>query len=108
MRNVPSSPASTSSRAIPLRSAWNPFDVAIMLFMAALLFAVFPLGAQQGDAQRGKEMLQSRRCTQCHPIAGAGGGSAPDLGRRAPGEISPASLAADMWNHGPRMWKNMQ
>lgn len=108
MRNNPHSPTSTVSRAIALPSVRNPLVAGIMLLSAALLFAAFPLRAQQGDAQRGKEMLKSRRCTQCHPVAGEGGGSAPDLGRRAPAEISPASLAAGMWNHGPRMWKSMQ
>lgn len=107
MRYVPHSSTSTASRAIPLQSVWNPLGAGIMLLSAALLLAAFPLGAQQGDAQRGQEMLRSRRCTQCHPVAGQGGGSAPDLGRRARGEMSPAVLAADMWNHGPRMWKAM-
>ena len=109
MRNISFSPVAATSRAAATRSGWRPFGAWIIgIASVALLVAALPLDAQQGDAERGQEMLKSRRCIQCHPIAGEGGGSAPDLGRRAPGDISPAVLAADMWNHGPRMWKAME
>jgi len=65
------------------------------------------LNAQAGDAASGKEMLRLRGCTSCHPVAGQGSGSAPDLGQVAASNVSTAELAATMWNHGPKMWRAM-
>ena len=78
------------------------------LCCALLLMGAAPALAQSGDAEYGKEMLEVRRCTVCHPVAGEGGGTAPDLGRRSSEEYSPAKLAAEMWTHAPVMWKGME
>jgi cytochrome c551/c552 len=71
------------------------------------LLAPQVLSAQSGDAIYGKEMLEVRRCTACHLVEGVGKGTAPDLGRPSPKDVSPAAVAASMWNHAPQMWRQM-
>ena len=85
------------------------FGRGMLGFLPAVVFATtvqFSF-AQSGDAATGREMLSVRGCTSCHPVTGSGGGSAPDLGLVAGNNVSPAELAATMWNHGPKMWKLM-
>jgi cytochrome c2 len=78
------------------------FDPALVMLLLAL-----PAVAQEGDARRGAQLLQDRRCTVCHSINGVGGGLAPDLARLTTRDFTPAGLAALMWNHGPAMWRAM-
>lgn len=66
------------------------------------------LWAQLGDARAGAEVLRDRQCVICHSVAGQGGKIAPDLARRSLQPYTPAALAAQMWNHGPRMWRAME
>jgi cytochrome c2 len=80
----------------------------LWLALAMALLASQTLSAQSGDAIYGKEMLEVRRCTACHSIDGAGGGSAPDLGRSSSKDESPAAVAASLWNHAPKMWQQME
>lgn len=59
---------------------------------------------EPGSPRRGREQFSSKRCTECHAIAGVGGHGGPDLGRRGRefvGSIS--SLAGLMWNHSQGM-----
>lgn len=81
----------------------------VLLWLALLVALLAPqvLSAQSGDAIYGKEMLEQRRCTACHSVEG-GGGQAPDLTRPKSGEVSPAGVAAAMWNHAPKMWRKME
>jgi len=72
------------------------------------IWASTPALPQGGDAEYGKDMLEIRRCTDCHAVAGEGGDSAPDLAKIPAGGYSPAGLAATMWNHAPQMWKAME
>ena len=72
-----------------------------------LALGALPLAAQYGDARRGAELFQQRRCTGCHAINGVGGATAPDLARSITRDLTPAGLAALMWNHGPAMWRAM-
>lgn len=74
------------------------------LFFACSLF----LPAQVGDAEYGKELLASQGCTGCHSVAGAGEGTATDLGRHTGEQSSPAAIAARMWIHGPAMFQAMK
>ncbi len=74
--------------------------------LALVLWAV-PLAAEPGDARQGAKLLRSAQCTLCHPLLGVGGETAPDLGRRSLRQLSAASMAAMMWNHGPEMWRQM-
>jgi len=84
----------------------------------AVVLAVFPLQpgpaaqveegmATPGDARRGAQLFQERRCVTCHSFQGKGGTTAPDLGRRSARDYTPDRLAAVMWNHGPAMWQAM-
>jgi len=60
------------------------------------------------DSVRGERLFQSLACIQCHSVGGAGGTTAPDLGRIMDRGFTPASLAATMWNHAPTMWASMR
>lgn len=76
--------------------------------LVLMICASAPTLAQGGDAEYGRDMLEIRRCTNCHAIAGEGGDSAPDLAELPAGGYSPAGLAAAMWNHAPKMWQAME
>ncbi len=69
---------------------------------AAALAAASP--SLNGDAARGAALFQSKNCVTCHSVAGQGAKLAPDLGKRGGSGFTPASLAAMLWNHAPRMW----
>lgn len=62
------------------------------------------VSAQVDLEGRGLEALRRNNCAACHSVLGAGGGSAPDLALRRPGNFSPEGFASLLWNHGPRMW----
>ncbi|HYM12577.1 MAG TPA: c-type cytochrome [Bryobacterales bacterium] len=78
-----------------------------------LTIATIALGAaawgqdRPGDAGRGAQLFEREHCVACHSIHGVGGKVGPDLGRRGPGDYTPAVLAGAMWNHAPVMWKAM-
>lgn len=56
---------------------------------------------------KGKEVFQRKGCIQCHGVYGEGGSGGPDLGdRKFYGTY--LELAAEMWNHFPKMFKKMQ
>ena len=69
---------------------------------AAALAAASP--SLNGDATRGGALFQSKNCVTCHSVAGQGAKLAPDLGKHGGSGFTPASLAAMLWNHAPRMW----
>jgi cytochrome c2 len=96
-----------SSRA--RRSILPKFALALLwLALVMVLLAPQVLSAQSGDAIYGKEMLEVRQCTACHSVEGVGKGKAPDLGRPDSKDVSPAGVAASLWNHAPKMWKQME
>jgi mono/diheme cytochrome c family protein len=55
-----------------------------------------------GQAERGRELFEQKRCAQCHGAREGGPGVGPELrvGRRY---TSVLDFAAAMWNKGPRM-----
>jgi len=57
-----------------------------------------------GDASRGEQLVRDRGCVSCHKLNGTGGNKAPDLGRLASRNYTPAGLAGVMWNHAPSAW----
>jgi mono/diheme cytochrome c family protein len=69
---------------------------------AAALAAASP--SLNGDATRGAALFQSKNCVTCHSVAGQGATTAPDLGKRGGLGFTPASMAAMLWNHAPKMW----
>lgn len=78
--------------------------ILVVLALAATpsLFAM----TADADARLGADFFQSQGCVNCH-VKGAGGGKAPDLGRRLDRDYTPAGIAARMWSHAPVMWAAM-
>jgi mono/diheme cytochrome c family protein len=60
------------------------------------------------DSAKGERLFGALPCVQCHSVNGKGGTTAPDLGLGIDRGFTPASLAATMWNHAPRMWSEMR
>jgi len=60
-----------------------------------------------GDANRGKEVFQTKGCLHCHAIRGEGGKLGPDFAVvKLKNNVT--EIAGIMWNHGPKMWELMQ
>jgi mono/diheme cytochrome c family protein len=81
----------------------------ILLFAsAALALTAHAQGAPfRADSNRGARLFGDVSCATCHNVNGRGGNTAPDLGRLADRNFTPAALAATMWNHAPAMWSAM-
>jgi mono/diheme cytochrome c family protein len=60
------------------------------------------------DSRRGDMLFETEGCIQCHRLKGAGGSTAPDLGRVLDRAYTPDDLASTMWNHAPTMWKTIK
>ncbi len=70
---------------------------------SANLFAYFVSARyfeKPGDAARGKQAFTAHHCVECH--GGSGSGGAPPV-TRWDSLSDPVVLAAQMWNHGPKM-----
>jgi mono/diheme cytochrome c family protein len=72
---------------------------------AADLFAYFYSARyfeEPGDAGRGKQVFQSKRCAQCHGLSEAlGAGAKPVVAWKSLND--PILLAQEMWNHSAQM-----
>jgi mono/diheme cytochrome c family protein len=80
----------------------------LLIAAAALASIAYAQGAPfRADSNRGARLFGELSCATCHNVTGRGGHSAPDLGRLADRNFTPASLAATMWNHAPAMWSAM-
>jgi mono/diheme cytochrome c family protein len=77
----------------------------LLLLIPAAFAQTAPIAA---DSTRGAELFTSLSCVQCHSVNGRGGAIAPDLGKIADRNFTPAALAATMWNHAPAMWSAMR
>jgi mono/diheme cytochrome c family protein len=73
--------------------------------VAAYLFYLSFLD-EPADAERGRELFESRSCARCHQFAGRGGTSGPRLDELAP-YASSLFMAQALWNHGPEMATKM-
>ncbi|MFQ6604661.1 MAG: c-type cytochrome [Fidelibacterota bacterium] len=65
-----------------------------------LLFLRFT--GEKGNVFRGRKLLNSMNCTECHIFGGKGGDIGPDISKKKE-YLSPLNLAEAMWNHGPQM-----
>ena len=61
---------------------------------------------EPGDADRGRQLFESKGCIQCHAARGQGGKIGPDLATIS-GIDTPIEWAQALWNHAPAMEKNM-
>ena len=61
-----------------------------------------------GDPRMGHETFQQKGCSGCHSVLGAGAKLAPDLGLQGAAGSSMNELVTQMWNHAPRMWKQLK
>jgi mono/diheme cytochrome c family protein len=78
--------------------------LAVLTGFAATAPGAIPI---PGDSRKGAEVFETQQCIACHSINGKGGKSAPDLGKRASRNFTPALMASLMWNHAPKMWSAM-
>lgn len=74
------------------------------VFAIAISPALFP-ASFEADSKRGAALFREQQCINCHAVAGEGGHTAPDLGRRLDRNYTPAGIASLMWNHAPVMWQ---
>jgi mono/diheme cytochrome c family protein len=77
------------------------FTAAEMTDLFAFLYSIRSLD-EPGDPQRGRTLLEERKCLSCHSVSGKGGGSGPDL-RQWGSYRNPVSWVQAMWNHGTAM-----
>jgi mono/diheme cytochrome c family protein len=56
----------------------------------------------QGEAGRGKQVLESKRCTACHSLSNAANGRGPSVQKWAHMD-DPAVLVYQLWNHASSM-----
>lgn len=78
-----------------------------LIFVSALATSAADFTA---DSARGAQLFETLSCVQCHSVNGRGGAlaAAPDLGRMVNRGFTPATLAATLWNHAPKMWATMR
>src|SRR5437763_16154558 len=74
-----------------------------LIFIAGIAIATVQARPITSDSERGEKLFSSESCIQCHGIAGSGGSSARDFGKRLARNYSPALMARVMWNHAPSM-----
>jgi len=73
--------------------------------LAADLFAYFVSARyfeRPGDAARGKQVFTARHCAECHGVTTSVAAGAPPVAKWE-SLADPVVLAAQMWNHGPKM-----
>lgn len=73
-----------------------------MADITAYLHASYYFDPPQGDARRGRRLLEAKGCLGCHSIYGQGGSSAPDFASSNVVGSKLGQLTA-MWNHAPYM-----
>ncbi len=57
---------------------------------------------QPGEVERGKKILESRHCGDCHSLKGGGGGPGKPISEWT-NVTDPIALAQQMWNHSSNM-----
>jgi mono/diheme cytochrome c family protein len=96
-------------RGCPPRRAGIPLSLAfaaVLLWTPQLAFPQARLDPAQSPLA-GSRIFGAKGCVKCHAVNGVGGGLGPDLGRVSQ-RRSLQELAANMWNHMPRMGEMMR
>lgn len=60
------------------------------------------------DPERGWQLFQNKSCIACHAVRGEGGRIGPELAARAEPPLTIVQFAGLMWNHSPKMIREMQ
>jgi cytochrome c2 len=81
---------------------WPEINAAEMADLMAYLGAEASLDPKPNLA-RGQTILVSKGCLKCHAFRGEGARVGPDLAGRSADYAPPATWAAKMWRHTPRM-----
>jgi cytochrome c2 len=81
---------------------WPDISAAEMADLMAYLGGD-PLLDPKPDLAKGHALLVSKGCLKCHTFRGEGARVGPDLAGRAGDYAPPATWAAKMWRHAPRM-----
>lgn len=62
-----------------------------------------------GVPERGAALFYGeKQCSICHSVNGSGGRLAPDLTEARPETPAMGWLTAELWNHGPGMWRQIR
>ncbi len=61
--------------------------------------------AKPGSPRRGQQLFTEKKCIECHSVGMRGGQGRVNLRPRVKGSLM--SIAGSMWNHGPKMWADM-
>lgn len=81
--------------------------VALLLLWPVAPAVAQPIFSPTQDPLAGSRVFGTKGCMKCHAVNGIGGKIGPDLGR-VPRPRSFYELAAEMWNHLPKMAERMR
>ncbi|MFQ6675097.1 MAG: c-type cytochrome [Fidelibacterota bacterium] len=93
-------------RAEYLEKEWPTFTTDEMDKLISYLFFLRYLG-KPGNVSRGKTLLETKGCLNCHRVGDAGNPEGIALDQLQE-YASPLYVAQVIWNHGPEMQKKMQ
>src|SRR3989338_6723551 len=88
--------------------------LAVVLYASYAMHLLGPRPEDQGfsflsgSPTQGARLFSELGCSSCHALYGIGPKGGPDLGTSMPAGSSPVRIVADMWNHGPQMWRKMR
>ncbi len=60
------------------------------------------------DPEHGWQLFQNKSCIACHAVRGEGGRIGPELASRTEPPLTIVQFAGLMWNHSPKMIREMQ
>ncbi len=86
---------------------WTVVAVTLLLLWSLGPAVSQPLFSPAQDPMAGSRVFGAKGCVKCHSINGVGGKTGPDLAR-IPRPRSFYDLAAEMWNHLPKMADRMR
>jgi len=61
--------------------------------------------AKPGSPRRGEKLFAEKRCVECHSVSMRTEAGSINLRPRVKGSLM--TIAGSMWNHGPKMWADM-